>query len=325
MNNIISVNNAISKDVLRIEYCLGNTCNYSCWYCFPNSNTGTYRWPDIDIVKKNLSHLIKQYLIYGKKRIEFKLIGGEPTLWPKLGEFAEYFSKEFNCLISMSTNGSRTLRWWRENAKYFGYIDLSVHHAEADINHLISVADCVYDQNVYIAANVLMDFNAWDKCISIIDQLKKSKRRWYIAATDIQHNQQWHYTEEQQKFLLKPIQRYANPWYFFKTHKVDKINCSITYENKKTKKVSPLFIVLNNLNHFQGWECNAGIDRIHITMAGDILACNMQQPLFNKPITYNIYQNGFTTVFNPKITSSICVKKDCNCTAEILLKKRKLT
>lgn len=321
MSKLIAVNNDINPDTLKIEYFFGNVCNYKCWYCFPGSNSGEKRWPDLALIKKNLGHLIKQYQQYGKKKFQIKIIGGEPTIWPELGEFAEFFSKQFGCLISISTNGSRTIRWWEENAKHFEYIDISVHHAEADIDHIISVADCIYDQNVYVAANVLMDFTCWDKCLSIIKHLKKSNRRWYIAATDIQVAGEWKYTEEQKEFLSNPIQRFANPWYFLKTHKVDKINCSITHENGKSQKVSACYLPLNNLNRFFNWECYAGVDRIHIDVNGKILACTMQQLPFDEKAIRSIYDENFEQTFTPSIKPTICKKQSCNCTAEIILRK----
>ena len=321
--NIIAVDNGLSNDTLKIEYVFGNVCNYKCWYCFPGSNEGTHRWPDIELIKRNLGHLIKQYIRYGKKKIQLNIIGGEPTMWPKLGDFAEYFFKEFGCLVSMSTNGSRTLRWWEENAKYFGYIDLSVHHDEAKLNHLIDVADCVYDQNVYLAAKVLMDFKNWDHCITAIETLKTSKRKWYIAAKDIHINGQWFYTPEQKEFLSKPVKRYPEINHFLKNYKIDNTRYSVTFEDGVSQKVPSCYFALNNLNHFKGWECTAGVDWLHISREGDIL-CTMMQPLYQEEKIYNIYQTDFTEVFNPTIAPVICTKDDCFCNAEITLKKRKI-
>ena len=59
---ITSVNNNWKDDVLNIDLSLGNICNYKCWYCWPGSNEGNYKWPDLDLLKTNISHLINHYL-----------------------------------------------------------------------------------------------------------------------------------------------------------------------------------------------------------------------------------------------------------------------
>jgi sulfatase maturation enzyme AslB (radical SAM superfamily) len=93
MKNLIEVTNNKNK-ILRLQYDLGNMCNYKCWYCFPNANTGTIPFPDVDIVKKNIVKLINYYLESKLvNEVELTLLGGEPTLWPKLGEFVEYISQ----------------------------------------------------------------------------------------------------------------------------------------------------------------------------------------------------------------------------------------
>ena len=51
------IENNQDPDMVRIEYMPGNTCNHKCHYCFPGSNEGDQGWPDVDIVKQNLSHL----------------------------------------------------------------------------------------------------------------------------------------------------------------------------------------------------------------------------------------------------------------------------
>ena len=112
---IIKIDSNVSKDRLRIELFLSNVCNYKCWYCFPGSNTGTHPWPDLDLIKENLSHVIEYYKTnLNKKQIYLHIIGGEPTLWKNFGEFVKFFKETHNCLISISTNGSRTLRWWNK-------------------------------------------------------------------------------------------------------------------------------------------------------------------------------------------------------------------
>ncbi len=135
----IAILNKDFDGVLRIEYIIGTLCNYKCHYCYDGCNDGKYRFPtDFNMVTKNLSHMLKIYKEHlGKQNVRINLTGGEPSLWPELGEFAEYFSKNHDCKISIVTNASRTMRFWMEYAKYFDDISISVHNEFADVDHII--------------------------------------------------------------------------------------------------------------------------------------------------------------------------------------------
>ena len=65
---ITSVHNNWKDDALNIDLSLGNICNYKCWYCWPGSNEGNYKWPDLDLLKTNITHLINYYLENSNKK-----------------------------------------------------------------------------------------------------------------------------------------------------------------------------------------------------------------------------------------------------------------
>jgi uncharacterized radical SAM superfamily Fe-S cluster-containing enzyme len=48
---ISTVHNNWKDNVFKIDINLGNYCNYKCWYCWPGSNTGTHKFPDIDVIQ----------------------------------------------------------------------------------------------------------------------------------------------------------------------------------------------------------------------------------------------------------------------------------
>jgi len=55
---------------------------------------------------------------------------------------------------------------------------------------------------VNTVANVLMDPNNFEKCISIIEKLKLSNCPWPIIAKSVHYNGETKYTEEQKNILL---------------------------------------------------------------------------------------------------------------------------
>lgn len=318
---LVKVESSWKDSDLRIEFVLGNLCNWNCWYCFPGANDGNIRFPDFDITVKNLVHLVRYYKQYGKKRIFLHIVGGEPTLWPKLGEFSKILSEE-NCFISISTNGSRTLRWWKEFGHYFHKVILSCHHEQMDLEHNIQVADILYESNCLVDASVLMDPRAWDKCVDIVNGLRKSKHRWTILASEVLH-ETITYTEQQKKYLQGFIKRIPNLWYYFKNNKHPSENPVAVFSNGRRKHLKPNWLALHKLNNFKGWDCNLGIDNITIDKFGEITgSCN--ENLYRQTHRFNIYDKNFAEQFKPAITTVICSKDACWCQPEINLRKQRI-
>jgi organic radical activating enzyme len=318
---IIEVKHRWPKNKLRIEIMLGNTCNYKCWYCFPGSNEGTHRWPEYDLFVKNLEYLLNYYIKnLDKQTFELHIIGGEPTMWPEFGRFIEHFKNNFNCIFSMSSNGSRTLRWWEQYGKYMDKVILSCHHESVDIDHFIKVADCLYDQRVIITGLVLMDPNYWDKCMDLVTRLRKSRRRWGIDIQEIYHNT-INYTEEQKEILKKHRLRQANPIWFLRNNKHTLLKTSVVTEDGRKINVKNNEIILKKINNFYGWDCNLGIDSLFIDKKGNLTgACGNN--LYNLDFQYNIKDKNFIETFSPELRSTTCTKSSCWCQPESNLTKK---
>ena len=314
--NIHKIESNIDSDILRIELFLSNQCNYSCWYCFPGFNEGTHLWPKLDKVIPNLSHLLDYYKKHkNKKRFILHIIGGEPTLWKDLGKFVQYFKENYNVIISMSSNGSRTLRWWEKYGEYFDHVILSTHHERADVPHIRNVADILYKKKVWVNATVLMDQFAWDKCLDNIEQLRKSKFRWPITAIAVDH-QKINYTPEQKQFFKFSLKRIPWPWYYIQCKRLPHKISTIYFNNGKKKKVPHNWMKLNGYNFFKGWDCNIGIDTMFIDKNGELRgACGSK--LFNLDFHYNIFDDDFVKTFNPDLQPQTCPFDCCKCMPEI--------
>jgi organic radical activating enzyme len=316
MNEIIRIDSNVPHDVLRIELFLSNVCNYKCWYCFPGSNEGTHKWPDLEPLTENLSFLLNYYK-NNKNKTKFLLhiIGGEPTVWPNIESFIQYFKENFSVLVSISTNGSRTLRWWNDNAHLFDHVMISCHHQYIKSDHVISVADLLYKKNVNLTAMVLMDSREWNKCLGIIEQLKRSKYRWPITVLEVFH-ETITYTADQKNFISKSLKRMPNLFYWFRSKKIPNVKPTITYNNFKKTNVSNNWLSLNNLNKFKDWKCNIGIDTLYIDKVGNLQgACG--ENLYDLNYKHNILDKNFVEKFNPTILPTTCHKEFCYCQPEI--------
>lgn len=324
MKEIIRIESNIPSEVLRIELFLSNVCNYSCWYCFPGYHEGDSKWPKFETVVDNLSHIITYYKTnLQKKKINLHIIGGEPTLWKDFGKFVQYFKQVHDCIISISSNGSRTIRWWEEYGHFVDHVMLSCHHERVDPNHIKNVADLLYTKNVTVNGMVLMDPLHWDKCMKIVNDLRSSKYLWPITCLEVHHNTT-SYTSEQKTFLKKSIKRYPEINYWLRCEKLSRAKPTIYFDDNSSLTVERNWLSLNKKNYFTGWECNIGIDTFFIDKNGDIRG-GCGESLYNLDYKFNIYDPNFIEMFVPKLIPTICKKQGvCDCQPETNARKKSL-
>lgn len=314
--------------LFRLYYDLGNLCNYKCWYCFPGANDGTQPWPDVDIVKKNIVHLINYYLNSGiVDDVELHLMGGEPTLWSKVGEFIQYVSANAKCKINVLTNGSRTLRWWEQYAEYFNHIGISVHNEYADIDHIIELGNLLFNKGISFHTAVIMDHLHWDKCVSIVDRLTSTDKQWVVLANAVHlDGDTSHFTKEQNEYLYNSIKRIPTESY------LEKYMSTITRkqfiaqfdDGSSFTTMTDGYFMLNMMNRYKGWECSLGLNYLYIVRTGQVTGtCN--QLLYGLPYYFNINDPEFISKFKPNIKTVMCEQNVCMCPGEAALSKRKLS
>jgi organic radical activating enzyme len=322
--NLISVHNNWRDEVLSIDLNLGNFCNYKCWYCWPGSNAGTHKFPNIDVIKKNISHFINYYKEHTNKKVfDIHFCGGEPTHWKDLPEFIKFLKENFNCLISMTSNGSKKIDWWKQNAKYFDRIHLSCHREFVNIIEYRDLCDYLYDQKVIVSVSVMMDPLEWNQCSDIVEYLKGSRRQWTIRYVEI-IDPTVSYTEEQKKILAKHRARGINLWFFWRHNKYYRSTVTAVDENGSKYKLQDNEILLKRLNNFYGWECSLGVNWVHISSSGVITGtCN--QFLYGTDYHFNLYNPNFNEEFKPNIVPTICKKSACVCNIETVMPKKKPT
>lgn len=316
---ITHITNSKHPDLLSIEFMLGNLCNYRCSYCFPGSNTGDYPWPDVDLLIKNLDHLIARYKAYGKTKFEFFMIGGEPTLWKDLPKLCKHLKDNHDVTIRISTNASRNITWWENNAKYFDRIEISVHHEYANISKIIEIADMLYTKKINVVTNVLMNPYHFEECVNILNQLKESKKRWPIIANAVNYNGETRYNDAQKKYVSTPLKRWPNLiwWLLLKNKEYRKI---WVVEDGKKFRVQDNWFILHGKNKFKGWTCNLGVEHIEISKDG-IISGTCKEKVYGENRYHNIYSSDFTSTFDPVIKPITCQKDLCHCGTEIEIVK----
>jgi len=319
---IVSLTNHHPKNRVDINFQMGNTCNYACWYCFPGSHEGTYRWPDLDLATKNLEHIINCYKEIGKTEFQIDLIGGEPTLWPELIKFTQHF-RNLGCTFHLSTNGSRTLSWWEKNGGEFDTVYISCHHERIDVEHVSKLADMLWSKHNNVICDVLMDTKDWATCVTIVDRLLESETSFPVNVKPIKlGNTTQDTTYEQSQYLLNQRKRNPKQDEIFKPKK-SKPPVLLTYEDGSTQEVSKNYVLINNLNNFKGWSCNLGVDTVFINFDGSIGSVCGNNILGFKSGEYNLYDPKLAEKFKPIIKPVTCEKEKCMCQVGFLLPKHR--
>jgi len=325
------------SNILAIRWNPNNVCNYKCEYCWPGSNTGDYRSPaDLDLIIKNFNHMIERYRTQlGKTKIHLSLAGGEPTLWKDLALFIEAIKKENDIYFSLISNGSRTLRWWKQYGHLIDNAHLSYHISQADPDHMIAVADTLFELNKKVTVKVLMDRKHWQQGLDVIEYMKKnSKYKWIlmtceviepavsnirdiriINADDIQ------LTKEQKGFLKNPLKRIPSLLWFWKNRKlifqgqIRLYESIATLDNGKTIKAKSNTYINKNWTNFEGWSCDIGLDNVFINWTGEVQG-SCQQNIYGLDYNFNILDENFVEKFDPEFKPSICSIKNCLCSCE---------
>ena len=330
-NNIIHIKSTQKSNMLVVRWDLNNVCNFKCRYCFPGSNEGTFRSPkDLSLIIKNFNSLLDQYkTALGKDTFHLQILGGEPTVWKNLAEFIRAVKQQNNLYLSVTSNGSRTLRWWEENGHLIDNLILSFHQEFADLDHTIKVADTMYKHGKNVTVHVLMDDKCWNTCVNSINYMKKnSKYPWIIQAKEIVStiNNLVVYTLSQRKFLLGFKRRPSLVWIIKNINLLRKGYIKLyesiaEFSNRKKVRAQPGYYLATQQNQFKGWECNLGLESIYIGHTGDISG-SCGQRIFDGAL-YNIFDTNFEKNFKVTNTPVVCQVSRCVCQPETHITKKK--
>jgi organic radical activating enzyme len=114
----------------QVLWDLGRRCNYNCNYCWPSVHSNTEKFPSKESVIRSLDMIIDHWA--SNNQIRWNFGGGEPTMHPDFIEILRHL-KSRNQWVLVTTNGSRSNKFWREAAPYINSINMSAHFASMDL------------------------------------------------------------------------------------------------------------------------------------------------------------------------------------------------
>lgn len=265
------------RDVLNVYWVLTDYCNFSCPYCPRNLHDGDFfsgrkpGWPSEAQIQAFIPRLLAQA---NGTPINITLSGGEPTTHPSFKWLAE---NPDILPVSVVTNCSRPLAWWKSLSRLPRTVVVSLHPKFSNVTKINEVVTWLTDKGVDTYLNLLLDPFMWEKSLSIFEglnpELRKSVRPKvinYQGESEYQGKDNSYfgkvlpYTKEQRDFIAsfptvaKPVDEY----FLANATKAD---------GSVIPVIAPEFIRTGN-NAYKGWKCSAGSKGITVSFDGNVYA-----------------------------------------------------
>ena len=293
MSQLVSVRGPHARgpmDNIRIQWNMGNQCNFECVYCPPILHDGTKPWLPLESYLNAVKRICTHYNSINK-RVDFEIIGGEVTVMPGFEDIIRKIA-EYNTHSCVFTNASRTINWWSRAKDYLDGVVITWHPQSMSKEHLVNVIneikhDVTIDINIAGIAgqveqlgqdvedlrNLFLDCerNRYDN-VSICVKTMYAK----LLGRNSKQETYWPYTDAEQEVLRRPgiKPRPAPPpdpnapeppppdptaWM-----------TEFLFDDGTAKYVQSHQIINEGLNKFKGMRCHLGFESINIDASGDI-------------------------------------------------------
>jgi len=131
----LNTNNLVGAEMnfdipYQILWDIGRRCNYNCTYCWPAVHSNTEKFPSIETVITTIDMMIDNWS--NGETIRWNFGGGEPTMHPQFLDIIKHL-KSRNQWVLVTTNGSRSTKFWTEASKYINSVNMSAHFASMDL------------------------------------------------------------------------------------------------------------------------------------------------------------------------------------------------
>lgn len=297
MPNLVSVRGPHARgpmDNIRVQWNMGNSCNYECEYCPSILHDGSKPWLPLESYLTTIERLSQHYNDMGK-RVDYELIGGEVTVIPGFEDIIRKIS-EYNTHNVVFTNGSRTVKWWSKAKHYMDGVVLTFHPDSQDKQHIIDVINEIKD-HVTIDINIagiggqvqdLGDFveklrllfldcehNRYDNVSICVKTMYKK-----LLGRHSKQETYWNYTDLELEVLQRPgikpmppvepiehIEENHEP-----TEHVEDTSwmTEFLYDDGTAKYVQSHQIINQRLNAFKGMKCHLGFESLNIDATGEM-------------------------------------------------------
>ena len=302
------------KNYFGINWALTTICNYSCSYCHPDLHNGKIKPPSL----RHILQFINTVFDYCKKREikpYFEFGGGEVTYLAWFSTVLMEIHKR-NGLVSIISNASSPLYWWRKNISMLHSVSLSFHCEQIKKQkHFIEVAKIISaSASTRLQVNIMMLPDRFSECLMFAKQLRGevncgiSLQPLYQGFGGGSISGRFKYTKRQESIMVnfsgnQTIKNIPEPRGF-----LDVVNSDNSHVRKTCFE-----LLINQQTNFSGWHCHAGLENIIVTFEGDIYrAWCMQDALIGR-----LYDEKLKLPKEP----TLCHTKICQCGPDICSSK----
>jgi len=263
---------SIGPSYFVVDWMLHDRCTYDCSYCPPANKSGSDSWLNLSTITefcKKLEEHVQR--VNSKSKIHCLFTGGEPTVWKDFSKLVDILSAR-GWLLSVNSNGSRSARWWEENARKFSGITLSYHTEGVDDDDFMDKVK-ICEKYTKTSVNVMLNPNSvwFQKAIRFSKRLSEETKESGIVHHQIQYNfgLQEIKVPQYDTQMLSVIPTLVN-----RNPAVEKDlvhdNYVVKLDNNKIVRCNGIEIINNKHANFWGWKCNVGLDSVFIDSAGNL-------------------------------------------------------
>jgi organic radical activating enzyme len=300
-----------------VEWMLHNVCNYNCSFCPASTKDGSKRWLDLQVYKDTCKRAIIEA---GTKPVWFKLTGGEPTLYPKIAELLK-FIKDNGGFTYIISNGSRTIRFWKElvDQGTLDFLALTYHPEQSsDYQHIIDVTNVFVNSPTFVTVNITSIPEFFDKAVFAGNEIL-NKCATIVNLQQINDEQNMlKYSEEQIKILLKYNMVRSKLLSIKKRSLIPKEflyhsgKIQVKYNDGSTITDHAGVFIKKGETFFYGWECDIGQELIRIEHE------TVSRAVCGQGDRWSIYDKSLFAS-----DSLICKQSgQCTCTLDVIEPKR---
>ena len=296
------------NNILSIDWFVGKRCNFDCVYC----STAIH---DNFSPHTSLKNMISTYEIllesFPPDKIKIGFTGGEPTVNPNFLNFCKHLSKLKISEIIVTTNGTRSVKYYTELLSYINHLTISQHFGQSLSSDIFMkrIKEITKTNNNFMI-QVMVHAEHFDEVTKSVEFYKENSIKFTVRKIRLEqpysHNAS-NYSQEHIDWIIKN-QKEHSPYK----------DTTVFYEEDseiKTIDVHVNEISGKDMNLFKGWTCWAGITHLHIDVSGNVYrgTCKVGGSLGN------INNNTFILPKEPVV----CTKEKCRCASEISVKKVK--
>jgi organic radical activating enzyme len=261
----IRIEKAVPPEYRLIEWKLHNVCNHNCSYCGEENKDGSDRWKDLDTYKM---YVDKMLMAAKGAPLWIQLTGGEPTLFPELLDLLRYI-KSKGIYTSLISNGSRTLRWWKEaqEAKVLDMLFVTYHPEQtSDYQHIIDVINLFHDEPTETMCTVTHSRGLLDKALADTEEINNKTgtmtRVGHMVIKD--YDIYATYSPEQLEKLKQAsmvagkLRDTKKPTTVPENHSYFHLFLNVSFDDKSVEQMRAQLFMKNYKTDFENWKCANG-------------------------------------------------------------------